>query len=1124
MQTYNTSESKKTFQQVLMWCKSHPRVIYNNNLIKIVSFLNWINTELEVISQQTIESYNQSIVNAKAKAMPHERDTACLIEYRVKLAPLFIYYHKNGFNQIIESDLSVITSNLNQILKRHDSSNLFRSVAGHMYYAEVGLQDIFKFEKLLSLLLPRKKCYDSGKSTKTDELEWRLTLNMPQIVQTITAEDLATIYDTQQIYFMLNDSSLLDNNDALHEFVEKLATAKVLDKIVEPTLISKSRNTEVCDWLYDKFARAYPKTVQLLFREWSSSINARYYPIKLFARKLDRQEFEFFLNEYGIRKHLIMPEYHESQILIEAAFNEDEEFFSAFLEKVVPYCTSNLESQRKQEKIKGLLGLPNQNKLGYVPENRRFFLDLLKNKKYKVFELMIQFAYEHTVLSTLFESETVYSWPLLEFLDRENSQEWIEVILSALLKTKHLDLLEIPYKDALAWTEKETLLHFLIKRGDQELLSQFLALQRSTYGGRASFEKLKYTTDLLTDENLQRIIKLFPSKFYCLFDKEFIYYAVLHYSCDTFAALMHLDKKITIDQLSSKHPQSDLNWVDIVIAKAIRENWPDAKIDFLFEKAYKNMLWASLVDNETDENQSLTNLLALIHVTEDVKRLKKIRRLSRFFDKKSLGYFKFEQALNDKNKTVGIRLQNNECVSYDGTFDQFIHIISIGLFSWIDYYKLLQRCILSPNEAFHDDKLDVLKLLRKFKVFGIAGYNYARNAQICTECFRGNVLVKIFTGWQPYAWPEFLQQLKDTTKRAMLREPLEIMPGDTLFKYHHLTNKIVLHKGKRSTNKPSHATHAKKTSCTLIARNLQTPLFQSHHEHFLLVGVAMLADTNLSEGSPYLIDRAKIKACMIYDNGTYHRPWVGSIDQVIEYKKSINGKNFTLLEEFKSKISEISALNEVLAKPSKESLLGIVIGRFDKAHVIKAREYQTNVRKVLGLDLPIILYESNKSLFVPDIKFMPETRLVPLDHVHSVIDFYTKKANKIGSQEFRSLIGITSVGYLICLGAVTFITLSLPLFYISVPIAFIVLISLLHAFRQKRNSNAINELIMPIQRLDKACKQLHEEKKYGIDLGEAHQCLLAGFATRNKKQEEFHMDMFTDMRRQINLECLPSQR
>ena len=281
-----------------------------------------------------------------------------------------------------------------------------------------------------------------------------------------------------------------------------------------------------------------------------------------------------------------------------------------------------------------------------------------------------------------------------------------------------------------------------------------------------------------------------------------------------------------------------------------------------------------------------------------------------------------------------------------------------GLASWKDFYILEKHC---PHHSEANALNTTLALMKDYATLQLS----ESNPEIFTlnqELQAGNVLMKMFSGWQKNAWPEFIEQLKTPQIRPQLRAPLGTEVST--HKFHHLTAEIGLY-AKKDRVKPHHVTHAKKQSTTLISPKKCTPLFKSDEPDALLVGIVLRADTDLST-TRYDPKRAKIKALFFSNAGTYARKWRGSLDQVKAYAKTV--KCATSLEQFKEAIKEQSTTwNEVLAEPSKESLMGILIGRDTPAAREMARQYQMDIKRALGIDLPLVKYDATQRELIEDL-------------------------------------------------------------------------------------------------------------------------------------------------------------
>ncbi len=241
-----------------------------------------------------------------------------------------------------------------------------------------------------------------------------------------------------------------------------------------------------------------------------------------------------------------------------------------------------------------------------------------------------------------------------------------------------------------------------------------------------------------------------------------------------------------------------------------------------------------------------------------------------------------------------------------------------------------------------------------------------------TRCLQeGMLLVKIFAD-NKSSWQSFLTQLRNPNQRAKLRASRPTTAG---FKFFHLQGKIGPHH-KGSEVKPQHETHAKKQSMTLVTPGISSRLFLQELKGVPLVGVAMRADSDLSQ-STYHPDKVKIRAMMSRSGNSYARLWCGDDEQAVaQYKEAVRDINFTSLQAFMTAIqSNPLSINEVLGEPSSGSLLAIVIGRDTPEARELARSYQNDVELALGVKLPICMYDSEEKEFKADIDVMSASHL-----------------------------------------------------------------------------------------------------------------------------------------------------
>lgn len=237
----------------------------------------------------------------------------------------------------------------------------------------------------------------------------------------------------------------------------------------------------------------------------------------------------------------------------------------------------------------------------------------------------------------------------------------------------------------------------------------------------------------------------------------------------------------------------------------------------------------------------------------------------------------------------------------------------------------------------------------------------------------GQLLIKMFgvnSQCKEDAFSRFLEQLRNPRIRPHLRENRSDAPGH---KYYHLKGVIEEWRPKPADAppKPSHETHAKKQSMTLVGFGLRTRPFGFGNEN-PLVGVVMQADANLdNHPDAYDIAKVKIRAMLPKDRGTYQRKWRGPLCSVLEYETSC--MFFASFKDFQDFISSREKTNEILGQPSKESLLAIVMGRFAAAEYEKACLYQSMIKKELGLDLPIIVYDAYGHHIITKFHELPDS-------------------------------------------------------------------------------------------------------------------------------------------------------
>jgi len=205
-----------------------------------------------------------------------------------------------------------------------------------------------------------------------------------------------------------------------------------------------------------------------------------------------------------------------------------------------------------------------------------------------------------------------------------------------------------------------------------------------------------------------------------------------------------------------------------------------------------------------------------------------------------------------------------------------------------------------------------------------------------------NTLIKII---KDKDWSDFYKQISDYSYRSPLRK--KINKTDTRkfsHKYVHMTDQIVPYQGKRDAHKTSKFT--KKTSATLISKKVNTAVFGEHDKNRNLVG--LLLDLSL----------CKLKTMLSQDRGTFARGWVGTEDEVKEYKKSMENISFTDINKFREAVRKNPhRLNELLVGISREAIMAIVIVTDSPEARTVASERQSELRRKLKIDVPIVYYD-----------------------------------------------------------------------------------------------------------------------------------------------------------------------
>jgi hypothetical protein len=216
--------------------------------------------------------------------------------------------------------------------------------------------------------------------------------------------------------------------------------------------------------------------------------------------------------------------------------------------------------------------------------------------------------------------------------------------------------------------------------------------------------------------------------------------------------------------------------------------------------------------------------------------------------------------------------------------------------------------------------------------------------ELTQEISKNQILIKIIA---PKDHNDFMKQLNDYHYRPALRAKI----SNPKYKLVHLTGEVVAYNYHSHKNKAPY-THTKKSSATLLSSSLSTPVFGQHDPNRPLVG--------------YLFNKKDcvIKAMLRQDQGTYCHQWLTQTEE--EAKNAahlIPNYNFTDEHAFLNEINtDPSRTNEVLVKVKKEAIVAIVVARKDSNSISIAKERQKEARDKLGLDLPIVFYDSNNGV------------------------------------------------------------------------------------------------------------------------------------------------------------------
>ncbi len=190
-----------------------------------------------------------------------------------------------------------------------------------------------------------------------------------------------------------------------------------------------------------------------------------------------------------------------------------------------------------------------------------------------------------------------------------------------------------------------------------------------------------------------------------------------------------------------------------------------------------------------------------------------------------------------------------------------------------------------------------------------------------------------------YWWDCYMQQTSEYNIRPALRL------GKNTHATHKLdlkTNQIIPYQLKR--RQKTNYTHTKKQSTTALSKHLHTSLFRD--------GVGLMFDES----------KCDVRAMFRQNAVTVCREWVGSEWSVKFYKWNQSKNLMTDRHSFRRSVDEQSWFNminnEVLAKLSREAILGVFISGASTWTKAEAIRRQQELKTKFNIDCPIFIYSS----------------------------------------------------------------------------------------------------------------------------------------------------------------------
>ena len=304
----------------------------------------------------------------------------------------------------------------------------------------------------------------------------------------------------------------------------------------------------------------------------------------------------------------------------------------------------------------------------------------------------------------------------------------------------------------------------------------------------------------------------------------------------------------------------------------------------------------------------------------------------------------FSKEEKSERKEEAIQLKSGEVLELKDEEKAQEILWKQGLQSLYDYHLLKKHFPGSPIAQTADDLYRAGLL---FKGCGLPFETPVINQKLSEANAKGEVLLKII---KPKDWPEFKRQIGDYNYRADLRDEKQDK-SKAQDKYVHAKGKTLSEMGEEykdhTERKKDHPyKHTIKQSLSLLSKNYDTAVFGEHDPDRPLVGLLFSKEHSI------------IKAMLLKDLGTFGRKWVGSKEEVAKYAKEMEKINVTDFKTFKEEIEKNpQRLNEVLAKLSREAMLGVVFVTDTPEARKQARDYHADIKANHKINLPIYFYD-----------------------------------------------------------------------------------------------------------------------------------------------------------------------